>query len=70
MRLKKRNLPFALPEVEQCHLRCHGEFGTPNLWHLRAKYLREIGTPYSTTLLSETYGLTPVQHEAIQIHHV
>jgi len=30
--------------------RCHGEFGTPDLWHPRAKYPREIGTPKQNTL--------------------
>jgi len=32
------------------HDRCHGEFGTPDLWHPRAKYPREIGTPKQNTL--------------------
>jgi len=30
--------------------RCHGEFGTPDLWHPCAKYPREIGTPKQNTL--------------------
>ena len=29
---------------------CHGEFGTPDLWHPRAKYPREIGTLKQNTL--------------------
>ena len=35
---------------QYCLRRCHGEFGTPDLWHPRAKYPREIGTPKQNTL--------------------
>jgi len=38
--LGTNTIPLATPSVQ-----CHGEFGTPNLWHPHAKYPREIGTP-------------------------
>ena len=34
----------------QNYFRCRGEFGTPDLWHPRAKYPREIGIPKQDTL--------------------
>ena len=39
-------------QLKSNHIRCHGEFGTPDLWHPgpRAKYPREIGTPNQNLL--------------------
>ena len=50
--------------------RCHGEFGTPDLWHPHAKYPREIGTPKQNTLREfGTPRCTPwgIWHPAVSV---